>query len=48
MAERPDDRLKHGIWLSVLSLAGLCVVALTAWLEPALAPAWVQLMAMCR
>ncbi len=37
-----------GIWMSVLGLAGLCMVALTSWLDPAFALAWVQLMAMCR
>ncbi|WP_155301254.1 hypothetical protein [Cupriavidus necator] len=45
---RPRCGPALGVWLSVLSLAGLCAVALTAWLDPAHAQAWVQLMALCR
>ena len=36
------------VWLSVLGLAGLCALALMAWLDPVHALAWVQLMALCR
>jgi hypothetical protein len=37
-----------GVWVLVLGLAVLTGMSLTAWLEPAYALAWVQLMALCR
>lgn len=37
-----------GAWLATLMLAAVCAVALTAWLDPANAAAWIQLMVLCR
>ena len=35
-------------WLAILGGAGVCTVALAAWLDPAHAQAWIALLAMCQ